>query len=264
MARQKGIIKLSGSLGETTFYDSKDGAFAHLKVDITEKRRKTAPEYANTRRNAAEFGNASNAVKLIKNSIGQLVNIAHDYKLNSRLTSLMTKVVDKDVTPNREHQVVRGENLGLLLGFNFNIKVRLRVAFNVPFTTNINRTTGEVTIAIASFRPSTAIRAPKQATHVSIMSGASEIYFPTKDLRQRNEIYSQPIILDDTFTQEMTIVHFLKPGTTGTIIIALGLDFSEAKGNFYSSAEQKQPVNPLCIVDFDKGDLEPVETVYSK
>ena len=61
MARQKGIIKLDGTIGDITFYKSKDGYLAREKGGIPADRIANDPAFQRTRENGAEFGRAGKA-----------------------------------------------------------------------------------------------------------------------------------------------------------------------------------------------------------
>ena len=55
MARQKGIIKLKGSIGDVSFYKTKDGYLAREKSGVDKDRIKNDPAFQRTRENGAEF-----------------------------------------------------------------------------------------------------------------------------------------------------------------------------------------------------------------
>jgi hypothetical protein len=58
MARQKGIIKLEGTIGDVSFYKSKDGYLAREKGGVDGDRIKNDPAFQRTRENGSEFGRA--------------------------------------------------------------------------------------------------------------------------------------------------------------------------------------------------------------
>jgi len=58
MARQKGIIKLEGTIGDISFYKSKDGHLARTKGGMEADRIKNDPTFQRTRENGNEFGRA--------------------------------------------------------------------------------------------------------------------------------------------------------------------------------------------------------------
>jgi hypothetical protein len=63
MAQQKGIIPLQGTIGNITFYKSKDGFMAREKGSLDASRIATDPAFQRTRENGAEFGRAGKAGK---------------------------------------------------------------------------------------------------------------------------------------------------------------------------------------------------------
>ncbi len=70
MARQKGVIKLTGQTGGVSFYKtSEDGYLARQKGGVDGERIKNDPEFERTRENGAEFGRAGVASKLLRTSI---------------------------------------------------------------------------------------------------------------------------------------------------------------------------------------------------
>ena len=61
MARQKGIIKLKGTIGDITFYKTQDGHLAREKGGIDASRIASDPAFQRTRENGSEFGRAGKA-----------------------------------------------------------------------------------------------------------------------------------------------------------------------------------------------------------
>ena len=252
MAQVRGYVKLRGSMGETTFKKGRGKVgIAHDKLDLSKDRMKYHSTYESLRNNASEFSNASTTAKLLRRSIANLLNTSKDSKMTNRLVNEMMMVLKKDTVTRTFRQEVRAENMTHLLGFNFNENVRLRVAFNVPYRTTINRQTGEVTIKISGFKPSSAIRGPKFATHFKIVTSAIEI-----DLIKKFEYHnifseSEMIALNSSSADPLIITHQLTPQSTAMLMIVVGLQFSEETGYYYQTREQQQMVNPLSLVDLN-------------
>ncbi len=139
MARQKGLIKLKGTMGDITFYRTRDGYMAREKGGIDAQRMHRDPAFQRTRENMAEFGRAGRAGKLVRNSIQNLIRKAGDPRMVSRLTKEMVKVIQMDATnPRGLRNVIDGE-AELLQGFEFNINgklpaVRTTSWFPLPWT----------------------------------------------------------------------------------------------------------------------------------
>lgn len=98
MARQKGIIKLQGTIGDISFYKSKDGHLARTKGGVEADRIKNDPTFQRTRENGNEFGRAGKAGKLLRTSIRQYLQKSADSRMVSRLTRDLVKVVKSDTT----------------------------------------------------------------------------------------------------------------------------------------------------------------------
>src|SRR5688572_29411350 len=160
MAKQKGIIKLDGTIGDITFYKSRDGYLAREKGGIPADRIANDPAFQRTRENGAEFGRAVKAGKLLRNSIRGLLQNASDRLMVGRLTQLMVKVIQEDATnPRGLRNVIDGE-AEMLQGFDFNINGKLGTTIYAPFTATIDRVAGTLTANIPAFIPLNMIAAP--------------------------------------------------------------------------------------------------------
>lgn len=108
MARQKGIIKLDGTIGGISFYKSKDGYLAREKGGVEADRIKNDPAFVRTRENGSEFGNSARSGKMLRDAIRTMMQNASDSRVTARLTKLMTQIKNLDATS------VRGErNVGV-------------------------------------------------------------------------------------------------------------------------------------------------------
>ncbi|MEP7375982.1 MAG: hypothetical protein ABI675_21480 [Chitinophagaceae bacterium] len=146
MARQKGIIKLDGTIGDITFYKSKDGFLAREKGGVPADRIANDPAFQRTRENGAEFGRAGKAGKTLRNAIRNLLQHASDAKMVSRLTREMVKVIQEDITnPRGLRNVIDGE-AELLQGVDFNISGKIGTTLYAPYTAVINRVAGTLTM----------------------------------------------------------------------------------------------------------------------
>ncbi len=70
MAKQRGIIKLDGTMADITFYRTKHGYMAKEKLRVPPGRILNDPRFAGTRENMAEFGRVCNAAKVLRNAMG--------------------------------------------------------------------------------------------------------------------------------------------------------------------------------------------------
>ncbi len=233
MARQKGLIKLKGTMGDITFYRTKDGYMAREKGGITPERIRTDPAFQRTRENMAEFGRAGKAGKLLRNSIQALLRTAGDRLMVSRLTKEMVKVIQLDaINPRGLRNVIDGE-AELLQGFEFNIHGKLGTSFSAPFVTAIDRVTGAATIDIDPFTPVDSVIAPAGSTHYKLVSAAADINFENETFTSdRTESAILPI--DIMLTTAIPLHNALPAASVNPLFLLLGINFyQDVNGTFY-------------------------------
>jgi hypothetical protein len=246
MAKQKGIIKLKGTIGDITFFKSKDGYIAREKSAPSPERVANDPAFQRTRENGAEFGRAGKAGKTLRNAIRPLLQNAADGKVVSRLTKEMMKVVKSDEINERGlRNVIDGET-ELLEGFDFNIHAKLGTTFYVPYTATIDRISGKLTLNVPSFQPATMIVAPAGTTHFKIVSAGSEIDFEKE--RNVTEFKESAILVwDNNATAVMNVDHSVSANSTHPLFVLLGIQFfQQVNGVQYSL--KNGAFNALAIV----------------
>jgi hypothetical protein len=105
MATQKGILKVKGTIGGITFYQTSDGYLVREKGGVDSSRIKKDPRFARTRENMEEFKSASHAGKLLRDSVRGLMAYASDKRVTSRLTQIMSHVLKCDSINLRGYRV---------------------------------------------------------------------------------------------------------------------------------------------------------------
>ena len=246
MARQKGIIKLKGTIGDITFYKTKDGHLAREKGGIDASRIANDPAFQRTRENGSEFGRAGKAGKTLRTALRTLLLNSADSRMVSRLTQTMVKVIQADLTNERGLRNVIDGEAELLVGFEFNIGGKLGTTLFAPFVGAINRVTGEITVDLASFIPANMIAAPSGTTHFKIISAGAEIDFETEVFVTTN---SETAILPWDMTPTVAINHLnaVTPNSTKPLFLALGVEFyQEVNGRMYPL--KNGSYNPLALV----------------
>lgn len=246
MARQKGLIKLKGTMGDITFYRTKDGYMAREKGGISAERLLNDPRYQRTRENMAEFGRAGKAGKVLRASIQNLLRTSSDRRMVSRLTKEMVKVIQMDaVNPRGQRNVIDGE-AELLLGFDFNIHGKLEHSISAPFTATIDRVTGDAVVAVEAFIPTEDLRPPAGSTHYKLVAAAMDINFENGTfVSEKNATPVQPI--DTVMTTALQLNNNLPENSVNPLFLVFGISFyQEVNGTFY---ELKNGVyNALQIV----------------
>ena len=251
MARQNGIIKLKGTIGDITFYKTKDGHLAREKGGIDASRIKSDPAFQRTRENGAEFGRAGTAGKVLRTAFRTLLINTADSRMVSRLTQAMIKVIQADLTSERGLRNVIDGEAELLSGFEFNIRGKLGTTLFAPFVASIDRVAGEIKVDIPSFIPSNMIAGPSGTTHFKIISGGTEVDFEAETYVVAT---SETAILpwDGIATAVITHTNAVTANSTKPLFLALGVEFyQQINGQMYPL--KNGAYNPLSVAKVDSG-----------
>ena len=246
MARQKGIIKLKGTIGDITFYKTKDGHLAREKGGIEASRIANDPAFQRTRENGSEFGRAGKAGKVLRTSLRVLLLNSADGRMVSRLTQRMVKVIQADTISIRGLRNVIDGEAELLQGFDFNLRGKLGTTLFTPYEGLIDRTTGTIMVEIAPFIPANMIAAPSGTTHFKIISAGTEIDFEAETFV---EAHTETAILpwDNTLTDPISHENMVTAGSTKPLFLALGVEFyQEVNGQMYPL--KNGSFNPLALI----------------
>lgn len=251
MARQRGIIKLKGTIGDITFYKTQDGHLAREKGGIDASRIANDPAFQRTRENGLEFGRAGKAGKLLRTALRPLLINSADSRMVSRLTQAMMSVIKADQVSERgQRNVIDGET-ELLFGFEFNIRGKLGTSLFAPFVATIDRVAGEITVDFAPFIPTNMIAAPTGTTHFKIVSGGAEVDFVGETFVVAT---SETAILpwNGTITAPINQVNAVTANSTLPLFLALGVEFyQQINGEMYPL--KNGAFNPLSIAKVDSG-----------
>lgn len=247
MARQKGIIKLKGTIGDITFYKtSADGHLAREKGGIEASRIASDPAFQRTRENGAEFGRAGKAGKLLRTAFRSLMLNSADGRMVGRLTQQMVRVIQADAVNERGLRNVIDGEAELLAGFEFNIRGKLGTTLFAPYVAAIDRVTGELTVNIDPFVPINLIAAPSGASHYKITSGGAEIDFENETFTVAT---SETAILpwDATLTVAVSQTNAVTAASTHPLFLCMGIEFfQEVNGQMYSL--KNGAFNPFALV----------------
>jgi len=246
MAKQKGIIKLKGTIGDITFYKSRDGYIAREKGGIDANRIANDPAFQRTRENGSEFGRAGKAGKTLRLALRTLLLNSSDSRMVSRLTQIMMKVIQADATNERGLRNVIDGEAELLNGFDFNITGKLTSTLFAPFEGGIDRVSGEITVDLDSFIPINMIAAPSGTTHFKIISCGTEIDFEgEKFVSSTSETAVLP--WDSSPTAVINHLNTVTPNSTKPLFLAVGIEFYQGvNGKMYPL--KNGAYNPLALV----------------
>jgi len=224
MAKQSGILRLEGTIGNITFYKSQDGFLAREKGGVDGARIASDPKFQRTRENGSEFGAAGKAGKVLRNSLRVILQNSTDNRMVSRLTQKMVEVLQADTTSVRgQRNVIDGE-AELLEGFEFNINAKLSNTLYAPYTPTIDRTAGTLQIVVPSYSPADMIAAPNGTTHFKIVSSGVEVDFENETFVADSKS-SAVLAWDSTATTSLTLTNAVTANTTHPMFLIVGVEF---------------------------------------
>ena len=234
MARQKGLLKVEGTLDNLTFYKTKDGHLVKTKGGVSGERIANDPAFVRTRENGAEFATSASSGKLLRDSLRSMAMNASDPRIVSRLMQLMAKIKNLDATSARGQRnvgvgVATAAAKALLKGFEFNNAALLGSILFKPYA--VNTTTGVITIT--GLVPANDVTVPSGATHMSITGGYANINFASGivDVKFTNV---QNLAVNAAATT-VTLTPTAVPAGTGTKLFLLKVEFfQQVNGTQYS------------------------------
>lgn len=247
MARQKGIIKLKGKIGDISFYKTQDGHLAREKGGVDAERIANDAAFVRTRENGAEFGSSASSGKTLRTAIYSMLQTASDNRVVSRLTKVMTDIKNLDGTSVRGLRnvgvaIALPQAKALLKNFNFNKRAILGSILFQAYSVNTN--TGVITIN--GLEPINHINFPAGATHVTFKGSWLKLDFVTGqyDLQATNV---QNLIIDGTQTN-IVLTPANVPGGAGTDLFLLQIEFYQEVNNVQYSLKNGAH-NALSVVE---------------
>lgn len=250
MARQKGIIKVKGTMGDMSFYKTKDGHLVREKGGIDANRIKNDPAFQRTRENGQEFGTAGKAGQVIRKGVRILMRRAKDNRVTSRLTQKLMQVVKSDSINERGSRTVQDGNMQLLTDFDFNIRGKLSTVFFNGYTPVFDRPNGTFDLQIDEFIPQETIEAPQGTTHIQIVGGICATDFEGRSFEEGHD--ESAIIPWDMQTQPpLTLSASISAASTQPVLQLVGVNFfQEVNGDMYPL--KNGSFNALAVASVDQ------------
>lgn len=224
MAKFDGIFEIKGTLQGMSFYKSKDGLLIRKKGGVDKARIKNDPAFQRTRENGTEFAHNAQMGQLMRKSVANLISLAKDYRVSSRMSQAMSAVKNLDLVSARgERKVWIGmatpEGKQSVKGFDFN----LNSPFNSVFRTGyeLDPLTGAVTIT--DFNPSSNLSIPQGATHASLSVAVATVDFEGANYGTRYSPKENFALA--TGLLDLTLTPTEMPGGTGTTFYYFLIEF---------------------------------------
>lgn len=251
MAKQRGIIKLEGTLDDITFQKTQDGYRAKTKSSVPAARIFTDLSYVRTRENMAEFSRAAKAARLFRTSFQSKARKVGDGRAGSRLVASMMKVLKQDAIHDRGLRTVVDGDVALLHGFEFNVHSTIESSMAAPFEASIDRANGEGSISIAPFIPEDMIKLPTGADHFIVFATLVEVDFENASYKVFSK-ETEVLPWDTNATAAIDLTVASGGISTLPLFLALGIEFrQEVLGKNYSL--KNGAYTAMSIVKVDKG-----------
>ncbi len=252
MAKQRGHIKYTGTLGEVRHFKIKGnkGFYAGLVGGPTAEQVKTAPGFIRTRENMSEFAACAMAGKSVRVGLSSLMRQMSDSRLAGRLTAIMKKINIEDGSEARgQRAVLVSQQPQYLRGLDFNRNLSFNGIFAAPFILTANVDRNETELSVPAFNPLNSINIPVGATHFRLINAISLVsdfvynsttgaYEPSDPgLNEASQIEYSTYIPVNSTTAPITLTATL-PGapsipTTVAVLGSIGIEFYQQVGTEY-------------------------------
>ncbi len=231
MAKQTGIIKLKGTIGDINYYESKNGGhLARAAGGGFQNGSKGKESMVRTMENASEFGRCSKTKKVFRIALAPFLCVRKDGVLHGRMTQLFTKLKDLDPVNSRGNRHVgRGletlKGIDLLRSFVFtpscNVTEELAASLHYDFDTR--------TLSVTNFDiKNTGF--PSGATHMALTLGLLHFDFDTLAYRLKN---GPPIYMGRDYNATSFEMTTDLPEVEGTGVAVLGVKFYQKVESTY-------------------------------
>lgn len=248
MAKLEGILKLSGSLDDLSFFKTKFGYVVRRKGGFASKRLKKDKVYERSRETASEFGGCSRAGKLIREGFKLCIKQKGDPLMTSRLNSVLLKIKNLDpVSARGKRNVTTGlvdaNARKLLRGFDFNEEAPLsRILKKAVKVDGKNKK-----IKIGGLLAKKDLVFPKGASHFSLAGGIARINF--------EKLSSELLVLTEVTLALDGKVQDVQLGTDEAFKTKKGFDlyflgirfFQEVSGQLLELKNEQH--SPACLVE---------------
>jgi hypothetical protein len=173
MARQKGLIRVKGLLGDISFYQSGGKDLMKTPGGASKEKIMTDPKFVRTRENMSEFGGSAMVGKALRLGVIEVKGVFGGRYMSAELLGIFKKVCTNGtgLRGARDFEIVA--NKLLIEGFNFDKAKILAATFNAPYTFVTNAGRNETTFTVADFNTTDYIHAPEGATHFRFVGTAS-------------------------------------------------------------------------------------------
>jgi len=232
MAKNVGLIKISGKVGDLQFFNKDGNSYVGLKSGVSKERIEKDPVFKRTRENMAEFGGSAGVSKNIRDFLIPLKSL-FEKNLHARFTSLIRRMINLGSGARGKRRVEFSLNQEELTHYELNSKSKVSeiIYANMDIVPNAER--NQAVLTIDEFLPSDYLLIPEGATHYKVHLAALSISdFAPQGVKSSYKPLNtaQHGLLDMVSTAELTIDSAAAGGITLTVNLpgtpTLGTDVS--------------------------------------
>jgi hypothetical protein len=247
VAKQKGLIKIRGTIGDLSFYTTQYGDIVRRKWGPDKDTRKNNPAFDKAEKNSTEFGGCSASGKIFRRAVAEILDGITDSELNIRVNSLMFAVKNLDVKSvhgkrNVGTGLLNPKAIALFKDFNFNKDALLGSILRAPCV--IDKDTGRITIKGVSEKG--AIKFPKGATHACLRAGWARIDFNEK--KSEFKITKVKLLARDSKQKNLVLKPSTVPKIKGRNFFILRISFHQDQYGKQYAIESKK-CNAAAVID---------------
>lgn len=250
MAKQTGIIKLIGKLGEDSYYYTKDNGYLVRKItSVDAERIRTDPAFVRVRENNTDFGRCAWGVKLLRAAFIPLFAGAADTRMTSRLTQAVMGVMKSDMASAPGMKRPESGDMGLLHGFEFNKETSLKHVLKASYTTDVDHESGVCTVTITPSDKKLVLQ-HADAPRFRFVVGVARIDFKT-GAHSVEHIRSTEISTRKVATTPMVFTSRIMPVKDEFLFITLGVEYLRKVDGEYCVVEDKK-YTVLTLIHVEK------------
>lgn len=232
-AKQFGTHRLTGTVGDVTYAQTKKGFIARERTKVNMEERKTAQNFQSWRDHTAEFGVMIKEAKAFRSAFTDLNWNVKNKGLVQQTMKMMNQVRKTDSVSLRGQRRASKGDLSLLSGFDFTGNGSIETALNGGYTASFDRATGEVQVVVEAMIAGQRLATPPNATHYMVSLAAAAINFETESI-SKALVSSAKILISQDLVPATSLTASLPNNSTDPVFIALKLEyFTEVNGNTY-------------------------------
>lgn len=233
MAKQIGVVRLKGTIGDINFYSTPKGGDLARNVGggFNSSDNKKKDTMVRVRENAREFGECSKVKKTFRIALAPFLCVRKDGSLHGRMMTLFTRLKAMDRVSLRGNRTV-GNGLETPLGIHL-----IRNFVFTPACSVMDRMGASISydFGIRSCRVTNFdvknVSFPSGATHMALSLGLLHFDFTTLTFKL---MMSTPLYIDRAYAATSFELDVADPSVAGLRIAVLGLRYyQEVEGTYY-------------------------------